>query len=73
MRVSVETLRKWMVAEGVWLTRDRRLPRAHQPRYRRPCLGELVQIDGCGSPDLDPNLLRRAVANVRLAGAAARR
>jgi hypothetical protein len=45
--VSVETLRQWMIGDGVWLPRDRRLPRPHQPRARRPCLGELVQIDGC--------------------------
>ena len=25
---------------------SRRRPRVHQPRYRRDCLGELVQIDG---------------------------
>ncbi len=36
-----------MIGDGVWLPRDRRLPRPHQPRARRPCLGELVQIDGC--------------------------
>jgi transposase len=45
--VSVETLRQWMIGDGVWLPRDRKLPRAHQPRARRSCLGELVQIDGC--------------------------
>jgi hypothetical protein len=45
--VSIETLRKWMITDGVWVPRKRRLPRAHQPRSRRPCLGELVQIDGC--------------------------
>ena len=47
LEVSVETLRQWMIGDGVWLPRNRRLPRAHQPRARRPCLGELVQIDGC--------------------------
>jgi transposase len=45
--VSVETLRQWMISDGVWLPRNRRLARPHQPRSRRPCLGELVQIDGC--------------------------
>lgn len=44
--VSVETLRKWMTADGLWVPYSRRRPRAHQPRYRRDCLGELVQIDG---------------------------
>lgn len=44
--VSVETLRKWMTADGLWVPYSRRRPRVHQPRYRRDCLGELVQIDG---------------------------
>lgn len=44
--VGVETLRQWMVADGLWVKRqDRR--KVHQPRNRRDCLGELVQIDGC--------------------------
>jgi len=34
------------VAEGVWIDRRNRLPSPHQPRRRRECLGELVQIDG---------------------------
>ena len=45
--VSEETLRQWMKAEGLWLTRKQRVPRPHQPRFRRECFGELVQIDGC--------------------------
>jgi hypothetical protein len=44
--VSRETLRGWMIAEGLWQDRRRRLPSPHQPRRRRDCLGELVQIDG---------------------------
>ena len=44
--VARETLRKWMAGAGIWLTRDKRAARAHQPRHRRACLGELVQIDG---------------------------
>jgi hypothetical protein len=47
VRVSVETLRQWMKAEGIWRTRAERRPRAYPPRLRRACLGELVQIDGC--------------------------
>jgi hypothetical protein len=45
--VSRETLRHWMKAAGVWRTRKDRIPAPHQPRFRRACLGELVQIDGC--------------------------
>ena len=46
IRVSAETLRKWMTADGLWVPYSHRRPRVHQPRYRRDCLGELVQIDG---------------------------
>jgi len=45
--VSVETLRRWMVEAEIWVPRSRRNQRVHQPRHRRSCLGELVQIDGC--------------------------
>ncbi|MBI0538384.1 helix-turn-helix domain-containing protein [Roseomonas sp. KE2513] len=45
-KASRETLRSWMVADGLWLERRARLPSPHQPRRRRECLGELVQIDG---------------------------
>ena len=31
---------------GLWVRRKDRLKRIHQPRARRDCLGELVQIDG---------------------------
>jgi hypothetical protein len=41
-----ETVRKWMIADGLWLDRKQRRKRVHQPRYRRECVGELVQIDG---------------------------
>ena len=44
---SSETLRKWMIAEGLWLDRKQRRRRVHQPRHRRECVGELVQVDGC--------------------------
>jgi hypothetical protein len=45
--ISRETLRRWMIAAGLWIPREQRQSRAHQPRHRRSCLGELVQIDGC--------------------------
>jgi Winged helix-turn helix len=45
--VSRETLRKWMIEDGVWLERKDRRKLIHQPRHRRECVGELVQIDGC--------------------------
>jgi transposase len=43
--VSRETLRTWMTTAGLWLSRRQRR-HFHQPRPRRECLGELVQIDG---------------------------
>ena len=43
---SGETLRKWMIADGLWLDRKQRRRRIHQPRPRRDCVGELVQVDG---------------------------
>jgi hypothetical protein len=44
-KVSHETLRKWMTDDGLWLPRKQRRT-FHQPRSRRECFGELVQIDG---------------------------
>jgi transposase len=43
---SSETLRKWIIADGLWLDRKQRQRRIHQPRSRRDCVGELVQVDG---------------------------
>ncbi|GBQ99432.1 transposase [Acetobacter nitrogenifigens DSM 23921 = NBRC 105050] len=43
--VPRETLRGWMHADGLWLTRSQR-KNFHQSRIRRERLGELVQIDG---------------------------
>jgi len=47
IRVATETLRQWMIDDGIWLTRRQRKKRVQQPRHRRDCTGELVQIDGC--------------------------
>ncbi len=44
-KVSRETLRKWMVEDRTWLSRKQRRT-FHQPRLRRECYGELIQIDG---------------------------
>ena len=44
-KVSRETLRKWMTEDGIWLSRKQRRS-FHQPRLRRECFGELIQIDG---------------------------
>lgn len=45
LKVSRETLRKWMIEDGLW--RDRKARRSfHPPRLRRERYGELIQIDG---------------------------
>lgn len=46
IELAVETIRSLMTAAGLWVPRKQRLPRIHQPRNRRACLGELIQIDG---------------------------
>ncbi|WP_375262352.1 ISNCY family transposase [Palleronia sp.] len=45
VKVSRETVRKWMIEDGLWLSRKQRRT-FHQPRLRRECYGELIQIDG---------------------------
>jgi len=44
--LSVETVRVLMMAAGLWIPRRDRPAKVHQPRNRRACLGELIQIDG---------------------------
>jgi transposase len=45
IEVSKETVRRWMVAEGLWRSRPRKLKEVHSWRPRRSCYGELVQWD----------------------------
>ena len=45
-RLSAETLRKWMIEDGLWRARERRSAVVHPSRPRRACVGDLVQIDG---------------------------
>ena len=45
-RLSAETLRQWMIADGLWQPKSRKRAQIHPRRPRRPCRGELVQIDG---------------------------
>ena len=47
VEVSVETLRHWMIEAELWVPRAQRRRCVHQPRRRRACVGELIQIDGC--------------------------
>jgi Winged helix-turn helix len=45
--LAKETVRQLQIAAGLWIPRKLRPPKVQQPRVRRACLGELVQIDGC--------------------------
>jgi hypothetical protein len=44
MKLGVETLRQWLIEEGLWERKRRRDPHRSR-RPRRSCLGELVQMD----------------------------
>jgi len=44
--VGKETLRRWMTEAGIWKSRRERKQQIFQPRGRRDCFGELIQIDG---------------------------
>src|SRR5665811_2015658 len=46
IRLGSETIRQWMMAAGFWKDRKQRMKPVHQPRNRRECVGELIQIDG---------------------------
>ncbi len=45
LQVDAETLRRWMLAEGLW-SRERKRRRHRRRRERREHFGELVQMDG---------------------------
>jgi transposase len=44
--LGLETVRRLMIAAGLWKPRRQRAAQIHQPRNRRACVGELIQIDG---------------------------
>jgi len=46
LQLSVESVRKIMITEGIWKPRKVKRKAVHQLRPRRACRGELVQIDG---------------------------
>ncbi|MCX6057876.1 MAG: ISNCY family transposase [Chloroflexi bacterium] len=46
LQLSVESVRKMMIAEDLWKARKLKKIVTHQLRERRACFGELVQIDG---------------------------
>lgn len=46
LELSRETIRKLMSEAGLWIPRKLRTSTVYQPRNRRHCVGELIQIDG---------------------------
>jgi hypothetical protein len=46
LNFSKETIRSWMIKDGLWKAKRERNKVVHQPRLRRSCIGELLQIDG---------------------------
>ncbi len=51
-RVDAETLRRWMLGEGLW-SRERRRRRHRRRRERKEHFGEMVQMDGSFHPWLE--------------------
>ena len=45
LRVDAETLRRWMLAEGLW-SRERKRRGPRRRRERKEPFGEMVQMDG---------------------------
>lgn len=50
LRLDHETLRRALIAAGRWVPTRNRRRTPHPPRDRRPCFGELAQIDGSHHP-----------------------
>ncbi len=46
IKLAKETVRSLMIEANLWVPRRQRPPKIYQPRNRRACLGELIQIDG---------------------------
>ena len=71
LHVSPATLRRWLLAEGLW-QRQRRREKHRQRRPRRACFGELVQMDtslhewteGRGEPMVLINMIDDATSHL---------
>src|SRR5206468_3494767 len=53
IKMSRETLRKWLTEAGLWRAKPRRVERVHVWRARRSGRGELVQWDTSVHPWLE--------------------
>lgn len=45
LKISIETLRKWMAEIHIWIPKQKRV-KTHPLRRRRECFGEMIQVDG---------------------------
>ena len=70
VHLSKETVRSLMVKAGFWVPRKQRAPKIQQPRYRRACCGELIQIDRLSEIDqgaiVDNKRLGRTLEYIKL-------
>lgn len=46
VRVNDETLRLWLIQEGLWQLKQQKKPKDRTRRERRECFGQMVQMDG---------------------------
>ncbi|MDH6199594.1 transposase [Rhizobium leguminosarum] len=60
--VAKETLRQWMTEAGIWVSRRERKKRVFQPRGRRDCFGELIQIDSLAPSPARSDLAKRIIS-----------
>ena len=46
IKLAVETTRQIMIANGIWVAKDKKIKRVHNMRERMACFGEMVQAGG---------------------------
>jgi hypothetical protein len=63
VEVNVQTLRRWMLSEGLW-SRARKRRKHRQQRERKEHVGELVQMDGSFHPWLEERGPRGCLMNM---------
>lgn len=65
LKVDHETLRRWMLAEGLW-SRERKRKPHRQRRQRKEHFGELVQLDGSFEQWLPGSVKKQCLMNMYL-------
>jgi transposase-like protein len=63
LQVDHETLRRWMLAEGLW-SRERKRKAHRQRRQRKEHFGELVQLDGSFEAWLPASVEKQCLMNM---------